>query len=1130
MQFDVLGPLRVVGAHGPAVKLSSVAQRRLMSLLVSRAGTVVSADSLAEHLELSPGALRTSVSRLRRVVGFDVLVTEPPGYQLRSRDVDALRFEELTDEARAVIDPTVARAKLEEALTLWRGEAYDEFAYESWATGEARRLTELRAGATEDLAERLVDAGEWSTAIATIQPLIETEPFRDRPRALLMRALADSGRRTDALRAFQTYRAFLLDEVGTEPSAAITSLDREIARASDQVVSGESLGVFLMTDIVGSTRLWADHPDAMSTDLATHDGILSRAITEHRGVVISRAGDSFVGAFERVDDAVTAAIVAQQGLAETTWQLPEGIQARMGIHLGDAQRRGEGWYGLPLNEAARMMSAAHGGQIVVSEPVAARLPQVGFVDLGEHRLRDLDGTRRLLQVTVPGLLNDFPPLRSMGSYITTLPPQRTPLIGRDDLIVHIRRLLLEHRLVSLIGPGGVGKTRAAIEASGQELANFPGGVFFVDLTSTANRAEVLAALVGGVRSQVPPDRTAEEHLAVQLGERPALIVVDNCEHVVELAAELLDGLLTATPDLRILATSREPLQIYGEHCLPVPTLSVDGPGSEGVRLFTERALAADSSIVIDDADLDTVAEIARRLDGIPLAIELAAAQIRTLTPQQVLTHLDDRFRLLRRGSRHAPERQQTLEGAVASSYDLLDADEQRAFRLLSVCAGPFTLRTAAAVLRVDLLEAAEHLDGLVNKSLVSPVRVGSRGQGYRYLETLREYGQRELAAHNDEAEARAALETALLPAAPLREDWTALVNQYICSDDLAIVIEDDTRRDAATHAAEAGRLDAAALIFSSCVFHDHPGAVETTLQLVAPLAGRRDDLDPIAWRAAVAAKVALERLTRRYVECLETSVDMLAALDADDPARGWFDSWRCALTTAVAPEVGVAETEAVLAPARRNARAPLDWTLSQLLVTKATGLAMLRRPAEARPIAEDALAWAPIGKESRDQCLAVLLWILHAMGTPSAEHLLDEVGTQRQELGVAELCAAPGALCSDGSIEERAGRLVASARRRPSTDVPTPFLLAFAWLAVEDGEAARAAELAARAEIYDSSTIIALLYLLATLQGWSADSWARNRDATIGWYLSPDHEPAAKEGFATLASEVERWDRRLSRR
>ena len=252
MQFDVLGPLRVVGAHGTQVAMSSVAQRRLMSLLVCRAGTVVSADSLAEHLELSPGALRTSVSRLRRIVGFDVLVTAPPGYELRSENTDALRFEHLTATARTATDPALARGALEEALALWRGEAYDEFAYEGWANAEARRLTELRAGAVEDLAELLVASGEWSAAIAAVQPLIETEPFRDRPRAILMRALADSGRRTEALRAFQTYRAFLLDEVGTEPSEAITGLDREIARENDQVVTGEAMGVFLMTDIVGS--------------------------------------------------------------------------------------------------------------------------------------------------------------------------------------------------------------------------------------------------------------------------------------------------------------------------------------------------------------------------------------------------------------------------------------------------------------------------------------------------------------------------------------------------------------------------------------------------------------------------------------------------------------------------------------------------------------------------------------------------------------------------------------------------------------------------------------------------------------------------------------------------------------
>jgi class 3 adenylate cyclase len=265
-------------------------------------------------------------------------------------------------------------------------------------------------------------------------------------------------------------------------------------------VTGESLGVFLMTDIVSSTRLWAEHPEAMGSDLAVHDDVLRHAIAEHGGVTISTAGDSFFAAFDRSHDAVGAAVAAQQVLAATTWQVSDGIRVRMAVHLGAAQRRGESWYGPPLNETARMTAVAHGGQIVVSEDVAALLSDVALVDLGEHRLRDLDGTRRLFQVSVPGLATDFPSLRSMGSFVTTLPAQRTALIGRDDFIGRIRRLLLEHRLVSLIGPGGVGKTRAAIEAAGEELGSSPGGVFFVDLTTAADDADVLAAVVSGVRT------------------------------------------------------------------------------------------------------------------------------------------------------------------------------------------------------------------------------------------------------------------------------------------------------------------------------------------------------------------------------------------------------------------------------------------------------------------------------------------------------------------------------------------------------------------------------------------------------------------------------------------------------
>jgi predicted ATPase/class 3 adenylate cyclase len=819
MQFEVLGPLRVVGTHGDPVAIPSGVQRRLLSLLILRAGTPVSADYLAECMDVSGGALRVAVSRLRRLVGFATLVTAPPGYELCAESIDARAFEDLL--ARAGRDNGTARRALEDALGLWRGDAYAEFADEEWALPEVRRLSELRAGATEDLVERMLDAGEWTAAIAAVEPLISEQPFRDRPRGLLMRALADSGRRIDALRTYQNYRQTLLDEVGTEPSETITLLDREIARSgatdivprwSPNSATGESVGTFLFTDIVGSTRLWAEHAEAMSVDLAAHDDVLSCAIADHGGMTISKGGDSFAAAFERADDAVAAAVAAQQLLAATAWQLSDGVSVRMGVHVGAAQRRGDGWYGPPLNEAARMMAVAHGGQVVVSERVARIVSDVRLLDLGEHRLRDLDGTHHLFQVLAPGLPTEFPSLSSMSRYVTTLPTQRTELVGRDELTARVRALLLEQRLVTLLGPGGVGKTRVAVEVAGQELENYPDGVFFVDLTTAASGADVVAAFVTGIRTTVPPDQEAEAYLAKYLAERRAFLVADNCEHVVDRVAEVLDGLLSAAPELRVLATSRETLDLDGEYCVVVPSLEVDGVRSAGACLFTERALAVDDSFVVDEAALETVAEIARRLDGIPLAIELAAAQTRTLTPSQILTHLDDRFQFLRRGNRQAPARQRTLEATVAWSYELLDADEPRAVRLLAVCAGRFSLATAARLLEVDEVTALHLLDALVTKSLIVSIRFGGESHGYRFLETLRDYGRRELSRSDELAAAKLALESALVPPPELLDDWMELENGYFFASDVAIIIEDVTRRAAAMHALEAGRLDAAALI------------------------------------------------------------------------------------------------------------------------------------------------------------------------------------------------------------------------------------------------------------------------------------------------------------------------------
>ena len=383
----------------------------------------------------------------------------------------------------------------------------------------------------------------------------------------------------------------------------------------------------------------------MQADLAAHDDLMRSVFTAHDGVTFANVGDSFGVAFASPSLAVAAAIEAQSLIASHIWTVDGGIAVRIGIHTGSAHERNDNFYGPTLNETARIMSVGHGGQIVVSAAVDALL-ELPTGPLGEHRLRDLAGRWPLFQVDVPGADNGHPPLDSLGDHRMTLPVQGTGLIGRDEVIDDIQEALRTHRLVTLIGPGGAGKTRVAIEAAGRSIGEFPGGAYFVDLTTLTDSASVHPAFVDGLARAVPPDRTPAQHVVAALGGPPAIVVVDNCEHVLDTIAGFLVELLAAAPGVRVLATSRMPLELTEEHTLALPPLGGEPGDSSAVQLFVERALAADPTFEFDVAALETVARITQRLDGMPLAIELAAARIRTLTPAQILANLDDRFRLL----------------------------------------------------------------------------------------------------------------------------------------------------------------------------------------------------------------------------------------------------------------------------------------------------------------------------------------------------------------------------------------------------------------------------------------------------------------------------------------------------
>jgi predicted ATPase/DNA-binding SARP family transcriptional activator/class 3 adenylate cyclase len=815
-RIDLLGGLRAEGCDRVITRFRTQKTGGLLAYLAYSMERRHPREELTELLwpesDLSAGrqSLNQALYVLRRqleppgVPSGAVIVADRFSVQLNPAAcaTDVAEFEAALQAASRASSRAEEVERLTEAVALYRGELLPGH-FEDWVLQERERLAEAFHQALDPLIAHEWQAGHLPGALQWARRAVSADPLREEAHRELIRLLAAAGQPAAALRQYRELERLLKEKLAAEPEAATRALVRELERADTpsqpppvilpgrdgwlpvaEGVASPSVAAtataplptgtvtFLLTDVEGHTALWERTGDVFPAALASHRDLLRHRFREHSGYEVKELGDGFLVAFPRAADALACALASQQALMAHPWPQAVGaLPVRMALHTGDVQPEQGDYHHLTVNHAQRMLVTGHGGQILCSEATAALLrrelePGVGLVDLGVYRLRDVAAPERLFQVDYPDMpRREFPPLKTEAGYVSHLPLSFTRFFGREEEIHQLRDLLLpaeegrpgdpaRGRLVTLTGPGGTGKTRLGLAVAAQVQEAFHGAIWFVALADLTDPQLIVDQTMSALRLPRSPGAEPLEQVVAALTRQPALLLLDNFEHLAAEGATLVRTLLERVATLTVLVTSRQRLNLPGEREFPVPTLPTptntdtleELSRCESVRLFIDRAQAVRPDFQVTVRNAAAVAALCERLEGIPLALELAAARVSVLTPAQMLAHLERRFDFLVSRSSHTTPRHRTLRGTIDWSYELLSPELQQFFACLSVFRGGWTLEAAEAVCEQPL--ALDQLEQLRECSLVLAEDASGETR-FRLLETLREYGLECLAASGE---------------------------------------------------------------------------------------------------------------------------------------------------------------------------------------------------------------------------------------------------------------------------------------------------------------------------------------------------------------------------------------------